>query len=95
MDWFDADSMKIVDLKFTNNIGKLCNQKLMDQHFSVQAAWYRRGVYELTSHACDFLFIFIEKYSPHIIRVIKANEEIIKHGEQTILGAIKKYNNKT
>ena len=95
MDWYDADSMKIVDLKFTNNISKFCNQKLMDQHFSVQAAWDRRGVYELTSHACDFLFIFIEKYSPHIIRVIKANEEIIKHGEQTILGAIKKYNNKT
>ena len=22
MDWFDTDSMKIVDLKFTNNIGK-------------------------------------------------------------------------
>ena len=87
--------MKIVDLKFTNSIGKLCNQKLMDQHFSVQATWYRRGVYQLTGSACDFLFIFIEKYSPHIIRVIKANEEIIRHGEQAILTAIKGCNNKT
>ena len=95
MDWYDADSMKIVDLKFTKSIGKLCNDKLMDQHFSVQAAWYRRGVYQLTGDACDFLFIFIEKYSPHIIRVIKANEEIIRHGEQTILSAIKRCNNKT
>ena len=95
MDWYDADSMKIVDLKFTKSIGKLCNHKLMDQHFSVQAAWYRRGVYQLTGDACDFLFIFIEKYSPHIIRVIKANEEIIRHGEQTILSAIKRCNNKT
>ena len=95
MDWYDADSMKIVDLKFTNNIGKLSNQRLMDRHFSLQAAWYRRGVYELTGRACDFLFIFIEKYSPHIIRVIKDNEEIIRHGEQAILTAIKGCNNKT
>ena len=95
MDWYDADSMKIVDLKFTNNIGKLSNQRLMDQYYSLQAAWYRRGVYQLTGSACDFLFIFIEKYSPHIIRVIKDNEEIIRHGEQAILTAIKGCNNKT
>ena len=95
MDWYDAESMKIVDLKFTNNIGKLSNQRLMDQYYSLQAAWYRRGVYQLTGSACDFLFIFIEKYSPHIIRVIKDNDEIIRHGEQAILTAIKGCNNKT
>ena len=95
MAWYDADSMKIVDLKFTNNIGKLSNQRLMDQYYSLQAAWYRRGVYQLTGSACDFLFIFIEKYSPHIIRVIKDNEEIIRHGEQAILSAIKGCYNKT
>ena len=95
MDWYDANSMKIIDLKFTNNIGKLSNHRLMDQHYSLQAAWYRRGVYQLTGSACDFLFIFIEKYSPHIIRVIKDNEEIIRHGEQTILSAIKRCHNKT
>ena len=95
MDWYDSDSMKIVDLKFTNNIGKFSNQKRMDHHFSIQAAWYRRGVYQLTGSVCDFLFIFIEKYSPHIIRVIKANEDIIRHGEQAILSAIKRYSNKT
>ena len=95
MDWYDADSMKIVDLKFTNNIGKLSNQRLMDQYYSLQAAWYKRGVYQLTGSAYDFLFIFIEKYSPHIIRVIKDNEEIIRHGEQAILTAIKGCNNKT
>ena len=95
MDWYDADSMKIVDLKFTNNIGTLSNQRLMDQHYSLQAAWYRRGLHQLTGSSFDFLFIFIEKYSPHIIRVIKDNEEIIRHGEQAILSAIKGCNNKT
>ena len=95
MDWYDADSMKIVDLKFTNNIGKLCNQKLMDQHFSIQAAWYRRGVYKLTGSACDFLFVFVEKYSPHMISVIQVSEEIIKHGEKAILSAIETFSKKT
>tara|TARA_B100000945_G_scaffold46406_1_gene32202 strand:- start:7251 stop:7982 length:732 start_codon:yes stop_codon:yes gene_type:complete len=95
MDWFDTDSMKIVDLKFTNNIARFSNQKLMDQHFSVQAAWYRRGVYNLTGSKCDFLFVFVEKYSPHIIGVIQASEQIIMHGEQAILNATKRYIKKT
>tara|TARA_B100000579_G_scaffold147571_1_gene119719 strand:- start:131 stop:862 length:732 start_codon:yes stop_codon:yes gene_type:complete len=90
MDWYDGDSMKIVDLKFTNNIGKFSNQKLMDQHFSIQAAWYRQGVYQLTGNKCEFLFVFVEKYSPHKISVIEASEEIILHGEQAILNLIKR-----
>ena len=95
MDWYDGDSMKIVDLKFTNNIGKFSDQKLMDQHFSIQAAWYRRGVYQLTGSKCEFLFVFVEKYSPHKISVIEAREEIILHGEQAILNLIKKSIKKT
>ena len=95
MDWYDADSMKIVDLKFTNSLGKLCNQKLMDQYFSVQVAWYRRGVYSLTGSKCDFVFVFVEKFSPHMINVLKVNEEIIRHGEQAILSTIEKFSNKT
>ena len=95
MDWFDDDSMKIVDLKFTNNISNFSNQKLMDQHFSVQAAWYRRGVYQLTGSKCDFLFVFVEKFSPHKISVIKASEDIILHGEKVILNAINRWSNKT
>ena len=95
MDWYDGDSMKIVDLKFTNNIGKFSNQKLMDQHFSIQAAWYRQGVYQLTGNKCEFLFVFVEKYSPHKISVIEASEEIILHGEQAILNLIKRSIKKT
>ena len=95
MDWFDSYSMKIVDIKFTNNISNFSNQKLMDHYLSVQAAWYRRGVYQLTGNKCDFLFIIVEKYSPHMISVIQASEEIILHGEQAILNAIKRCSNET
>tara|TARA_B100000945_G_scaffold177060_1_gene142015 strand:+ start:679 stop:1410 length:732 start_codon:yes stop_codon:yes gene_type:complete len=95
MDWFDANSMKIVDLKFTNKIDKFSNQKLMENYLSVQAAWYSRGVYELTGSKCEFSFILVEKYSPHMISVIKASEEIIFHGEQTILKMIKRFSKKT
>ena len=90
MDLYDADSMKIIDLKFTNNIGKFCKQKIMDQHFSIQAAWYRRGVYQLTGSECEFLFVFVEKFTPHIIRVMRVSEELIINGEMAILRAIKK-----
>ena len=95
MDWFDTYSMKIIDLKFTNNIGKFTNQKLMNQYYSIQAAWYRRGVYQLTGNKCEFLFVFVEKYSPHMIGVIKASEEIILHGAQAILNAIKRCRKKS
>ena len=71
------------------------SKRLMDKYYSLQAAWYRRGVYHLTGSACDFLFVFVEKYSPHMIRVIQVSEEIIRHGEQAILNAIKGSNNKT
>ncbi len=94
LDWYDEDSMKIIDLKFTNSIDKFSNQKFMNQHFSMQAAWYKRGVYQLTGSECDFLFVFIEKYSPHMISVIQVSEEIIIQGEQTILSAIKKFSEK-
>ena len=90
MDWYDADSMKIIDLKFTNSIGKFSNQNFLDPFFSLQAAWYKRGVYQLTGRKCEFLFVFVEKFSPHMISVIKVSEEIIIQGEQTILSAIKK-----
>ncbi len=88
MDWFDADSRRIVDLKFTNNIGKVSAQKLIDQHFAVQACWYRRGVYQLTKKLPDFIFVFLEKYAPHNIRVINVTEDIFRHGEQTIKNAL-------
>ena len=93
MDWFDADSMKIIDLKFTNNIGKFSNKRLMNPHFSIQAAWYKRGVYQLTGIKCDFLFVFIEKYSPHMIVIIQASEEILSNGDQAILNTIKRFSN--
>ena len=62
----------------------------MDQHFAIQAAWYRRGVYKLTGSKCEFLFVFVEKYSPHKISVIEASDEIILQGEQAILKSIKR-----
>jgi len=37
------------------------------------------------------LFVIVEKYSPHMISVIKVSEEIIRQGEHTILNAIKKF----
>jgi len=66
LDWFDADSAIIVDLKFTNNIAKAGVQKPIQDFYAVQASWYVRAVTQLTTKVPDFFFIFIEKYAPHL-----------------------------
>ena len=93
LDWFEQDSGKIVDLKFTNNVGKVGTQKPIQDYYAVQAAWYSRGVNQLTKKTTDFIFVFIEKYTPHIIRVVNASSEDLKYGLQKIEGAINNMSN--
>ena len=93
LDWFDADSAIIVDLKFTNNIGKAAVQKPIQDYYAVQASWYVRAVTQLTTKVPDFFFIFIEKYAPHLIRVCSVSAEDLKHGQQKIECAIKNMSN--
>ena len=93
LDWFDSESGKIVDLKFTNNVGKAGTQKPFQDYYAVQAAWYSRGVFQLTKKTADFMFVFIEKYAPHTILVVNASTEVLKHGLQKIEYAIKNISN--
>ncbi len=93
LDWFDPDSGIIVDLKFTNNVGKAGVQKPIQDYYAVQAAWYSRGVYQLTKKTADFLFVFIEKYAPHSIRVVPVSAGDLKHGLQKIESAVKNISN--
>lgn len=93
LDWFDADSAIIVDLKFTNNIAKAGVQKPIQDYYAVQASWYVRAVTQLTTKVPDFFFIFIEKYAPHLIRVCSVSAEDLKHGQQKIECAIKNMSN--
>ena len=93
LDWFDADSAIIVDLKFTNNIAKAAVQKPIQDYYAVQASWYVRAVTQLTTKVPDFFFIFIEKYAPHLIRVCSVSAEDLKHGQQKIECAIKNMSN--
>ena len=90
---FDPDSGIIVDLKFTNNVGKAVVQKPIQDYYAVQAAWYSRGVYQLTKKTADFLFVFIEKYAPHSIRVVAVSAGDLKHGLQKIESAVKNISN--
>lgn len=93
LDWFDADSAIIVDLKFTNNIAKAGVQKPIQDFYAVQASWYVRAVTQLTTKVPDFFFIFIEKYAPHLIRICSVSAEDLKHGQQKIECAIKNMSN--
>ena len=93
LDWFDPNSGIIVDLKFTNNVGKAGTQKPIQVYYAVQAAWYSRGVYQLTKKNTGFMFVFIEKYAPHIISVVQVSTEDLNNGLQRIEYAIKNISN--
>ena len=93
LDWFDADSAIIVDLKFTNNIGKAAVQKPIQDYYALQASWYVRAVTQLTAKVPDFFFVFIEKYAPHLIRVCSVSAADLKHGQHKTECAIKNFSN--
>ncbi|MCH1520760.1 MAG: PD-(D/E)XK nuclease-like domain-containing protein, partial [SAR324 cluster bacterium] len=56
-------------------------------------AWYSRGVYQLTKKNVDFLFVFIEKYAPHSIRVVPVSAGDLKYGLQKIKSAVNNISN--
>ena len=91
LDWFDPDSRKIVDLKFTINIEIAAKIKPLKNDYALQANWYTRGIYQLTNIATDFFFVFIEKFAPHSIRIVQVSQEDFIKGQEQIEQVIKKY----
>jgi len=91
LDWFDKDSKIIVDLKFTNNISKVKCIEALQNIYTLQAAWYTRGVFQLTKKNTDFFYVFIEKFAPHFIKIVKVSNEDLKKGEQQIDYLIKNF----
>ena len=89
LDWFDIDSAIIVDLKFTNNIEKAKSTNSIQNIFTLQAAWYTRGVFQLTKKKINFFFVFIEKFTPHCIRIEQVSNEDLKKGQEQIDDLIK------
>jgi len=92
LDWFDSDSRKIIDIKFTKNIVKASSISPIKNDFAIQAKWYTRGIYQLTNKTTDFFFIFIEKFSPHSIQIVKVSREDFIKGQDQIDQVIKKIN---
>jgi len=84
LDWFDEESGKIVDLKFTNNISKAKSIKTIQNIYSLQAAWYTRGVFQLTKKKTDFFYVFIENFAPHFIQIVPVSTEDLKKGQQQV-----------
>ena len=93
LDWFNPDAGIIVDLKFTNNIGKAGIKEPIQDYYSVQASWYVRAVTQITEKVPDFFFVFIEKYAPHLIRVCPVLASDLIHGQKKIECAIKNISN--
>ena len=59
----------------------------------MQASWYVRAVTQITEKVPDFIFVFIEKYAPHLIRVCPVLASDLIHGQKKIECAIKNMSN--
>ena len=92
LDWLDIDSRKIIDLKFTKNIVKAASTSPIKDDFALQANWYTRGIRQLTNKYTDFFFIFIEKFTPHSIKIIQVSLEDFVKGQEQIDHVIKNSN---
>lgn len=81
LDWISNQKNIIVDLKFTNDIGiNRCEKVIEHMAYDFQAAWYMRGMKQLTGKDYQFILIFIQKYKPYGIRIYEMDEMIIEKG---------------
>ena len=79
----------ILDFKFISffNVAE-CKKRIADHHYDFQAAWYCRGVTQLTGSKPQFVLIFIESSSPFRILPIILSSEDIKRGIHKINKAL-------
>jgi hypothetical protein len=54
----------IIDLKTTSDFNRF-DQKFWAFNYDMQAAWYQRGLMEITGSECDFWFLVVDTEEPH------------------------------
>jgi len=81
-DWIRHDNLLILDYKTTSlsanpsGIARIINT----MGYDIQESLYKRGVYQLTGQAADFVFIFQEAIEPYLCSFIALSSQFTEMG---------------
>jgi hypothetical protein len=92
----EEEGYHLVDLKTTSNIGTAADvqRTILNRGYHWQAAMYLDLWNAATNEDRDkFMFIFVEVDAPHEIAILTLAPELIAHGRNEYLAAIKRYQN--
>jgi hypothetical protein len=73
----------IIDLKTTSDFNKF-DQKFWSFGYDIQAAWYRRGLVEITGRECDFWFLVVDTEEPHFGQWVLLSGEAMDKADEKI-----------
>jgi hypothetical protein len=86
-DWFNGTTL--VDLKSCIDASSRgFSRAIANFGYDVQAAFYVDGIKRVTGMELPFLFVAVEKESPHAVAVYRADPEIIKIGRKKYQAAL-------
>jgi len=80
----------IIDLKTTSDFNKF-DQKFWSFNYDLQAAWYRRGLMEITGRECDFWFLVVDTEEPHFAQWVLLSGEAIEKADVRIDEGLEQY----
>lgn len=89
LDGLSANRKWIVDPKTTEKADeRSCENRIKDNHYDIQEAFYRRGIRKLFGFNPEFRFIFIEKKPPYAIQIVALTPEKQQIAEMKVERAI-------
>lgn len=80
----------IIDLKTTSDFNKF-DQKFWSFNYDMQAAWYRRGLMEITGQQCDFWFLVVDTEEPHFAQWVLLSSKAIEDADARIDEGLEQY----
>lgn len=89
LDGLSGNKKWIVDPKSTEKADeRSCENRIKDNHYDIQEAFYRRGIRKLFGFNPEFRFIFIEKKPPYAIQIVALTPEKQQIAEMKVERAI-------
>lgn len=90
VDWLTGNTIVDVKTSTTANPAELV-RKFWTYGYFMQAIWYRDLIEALTGERRDFLFAVVEKEPPHLVTVVRYDEDALAEGRRLNRQAIDLY----